>query len=144
MLHHLNILLIKFTSEYNYFSFNFQKYRGGTLYTGPNPPWPSLFSDEKFSVASAIWLKSKNGKSELLSLLQILDCSLLDSILSSDIFISKSFGIEKLPDKFSVKQVLTSNSQLLKKQNLRHIFALLSTNRQWDSQKVEVPELHWR
>lgn len=37
------------------------------MYTGPKPPWPSLWSSEKLSVASAIWSKSKRENSESLS-----------------------------------------------------------------------------
>ena len=35
-----------------------------TLYTGPKPPSPSLFSSEKLSVASSMSSKSKTENSE--------------------------------------------------------------------------------
>lgn len=40
-----------------------------TLYTGPNPPSPSLFPDEKLSVAATIWAKLKTCGLEYSSLL---------------------------------------------------------------------------
>jgi len=35
-----------------------------TLYTGPKPPWPSIFSLEKSLVARTIVAKSKKGSSK--------------------------------------------------------------------------------
>lgn len=70
--------------------------RGSTLYTVPNPPWPSFLHDEKLHVALAIWSKSNNVKSELLSLHQIFGASPLDPSLSSFWEISIPKGLKKM------------------------------------------------